>query len=363
MGQNRDGAPELTVGLDLGDRHCEICILDEGGAVVERGKVRTEELALRRRFGGMERVRVILEVGTHSPWISRLLSEVGHEVVVANPRKLRLIYENPRKTDRADAEYLARVGRMDPELLAPVAHGGRQVQADRGVLRARERLVRIRGQLVNHVRGTVKSWGARLPSCGAATFARRVGEEIPEALRPSLDPLVRQIEAISQEIKALDEQIERLCEERYPETRLLRQVPGVGPKMSLCFILTVEDPDRFRRSRDVGPYLGLVPRQDDSGSRERRGRITKTGDKMCRRLLVQSAQYILGPFGPDCDLRRWGERIIERGEARGKKHAAVAVARKLAVLLHRLWVTGEVYEALRAGGPGGIEEEASLAMA
>ncbi|MEX0842817.1 MAG: IS110 family transposase, partial [Gemmatimonadota bacterium] len=309
------------------------------------------------------RVRVVLEVGIHSPWISRLLAERGHEVVVANPRKLRLIYENPRKTDRADAEYLARVGRMDPELLAPVTHGGRQAQADRGVLRARQRLVRIRGQLINQVRGAVKSWGERLPSCGAATFVKRVDEGIPEALRPALDPLLRQIGAISQEIKGFDEQIERLCEERYPETRLLRQVPGVGPKTSLGFILTVEDPDRFRRSRDVGPYLGLVPRQDDSGSRERRGGITKTGDEMCRRLLVQSAHYILGPFGPDCDLREWGKRIVERGEARGKKHAVVAVARKLAVLLHRLWVTGEIYEPLRAENAVTDREKTSTAMA
>ena len=331
--------------------------------MVERGKVRTEGLALRRRFGGMERRRIVLEVGTHSPWISRLLEELGHEVVVANPRKLRLIYENPRKTDRADAEYLARVGRMDPELLAPVTHGGRQVQADRGVLRARQQLVRIRTQLINHVRGAVKSWGERLPGCATATFARRVGEVIPDALRPALDPLVRQIQAINDEIRGFDEQIERLCEELYPETRLLRQVPGVGPKTSLGFVLTVEDPDRFKRSRDVGPYLGLVPRQDDSGSRERRGRITKTGDKMCRRLLVQSAHYILGPFGPDCDLRRWGEQIVERGEARGKKHAAVAVARKLAVLLHRLWMTGEVYDPLRTGRVDKPGEEPGAAVA
>ena len=363
MGHGKEGAPELTVGLDLGDRHCEICALDREGDVVERGKVRTEEVALRRRFRGMEHVRIVLEVGTHSPWISRILSELGHEIIVANPRKLRLIYENPRKTDRADAEYLARVGRMDPELLAPVTHGGRQAQADRGVLRARQQLVRIRAKLINHVRGAVKSWGERLPNCGAATFAKRVDGVIPEALRPALEPLVRQIGTITEEIKTFDQQIERLCEVSYPETRLLRQVPGVGPKTSLGFILTVEDPDRFKRSRDVGPYLGLVPRQDDSGSRERRGRITKTGDKMCRRLLVQSAHYILGPFGPDCDLRKWGEQIAERGEARGKKHAAVAVARKLAVLLHRLWVTGEVYEPLRAGDAGSARAEPGAAMA
>lgn len=347
MKQHRKGIPELTVGLDLGDRFSEICVLDGEGEIVERSKVRTTEVALERWFGGRRAVRVVLEVGTHSPWISRLLSDLGMEVVVANPRKLRLIYENPRKTDRADAEYLARVGRMDPNLLAPVAHRGRRAQADLATLRAQDQLVKIRSQLINHVRGAVKSWGERLPKCSTPAFARRVEACIPEALRTALKPLIRQIQEITDTIQTYDEEMERLSEERYPETRLLRQVSGVGPKTALCFVLTIEDPARFRRSRMVGPYLGLVPRQDDSGDRKRSGRITKCGDGMCRWLLVQSAHYVLGPFGPDSDLRRWGEQLMERGEAQGKKHASVAVARKLSVLLHRLWITGEIYEPLR----------------
>lgn len=347
MKQGNGRTPELTVGLDLGDRFSEICAIDGEGEIVERGKVRTREAALEGRFGGMEPVRVVLEVGTHSPWISRLLTELGHEVVVANPRKLRLIYENPRKTDRADAEYLARVGRMDPELLAPVEHRGRDAQADLATLKAQDQLVRVRSRLINHVRGAVKSWGERLPKCSTPAFATKVAEMLPGALRPALEPLLAQIQELTERIRDFDKQMERMSEERYPETQLLRQVAGVGTKTALCYVLTIEDPSRFRKSRMVGPYLGLVPRQDDSGGRERRGRITKHGDEMCRWLLVQSAHYILGPFGPDCDLRRWGEQLIERGEAQGKKHAAVAVARKLAVLLHRLWVTGEVYEPLR----------------
>lgn len=338
--------PDRTVGLDLADRFTELCALDAAGEVVERGRVRTTEDAFRRRFDGAASARIALEVGAHSPWVSRILRELDHEVIVANPRKLRLIYENDRKRDRADAEYLARVGRMDPELLAPVNHRGEQVQADRALFRARDQLVRIRTRLISHVRGSVKSWGKRLPSCSTMAFPGKVSEEIPEPLRPGLGPVVEQIDELNGRIRRFDDEIERLSAERYPETELLQQVDGVGPKCSLCYVLTIEDPTRFRKSRTVGAYLGLVPRQSDSGETERRGRITKSGDALCRRLLIQSAHYILGPFGTDSDLRRWGQKLEEEGGNGGRKRAAVALARKLAVLLHRLWVTGEVYEPL-----------------
>ncbi len=343
--EDSTSVPPRTVGLDLADRHTEICVIDRAGAVVERGQVRTTREALRRRFAGEEE-RIVLEVGAHSPWVSRLLREQGHEVVVANPRKLRLIHENDRKRDRADAEYLARVGRMDPELLAPVSHRSEQVQADRALFKARDQLVRVRTRLVSHVRGAVKSWGERLPSSSTMAFPGKVAEHIPEELRPGLIPVIEQIDELNGRIEAFDQQIELLCEERYPETELLRQVHGVGPKCALSFVLTIEDPTRFRRSRSVRPYLGLVPRQSDSGETDRRGRITKKGAALCRRLLVQSAHYILGPFGEDSDLRRWGKKLEEEGGQGGRKRAAVAVARKLAVLLHRLWVTGEEYDPL-----------------
>jgi transposase len=138
--------------------------------------------------------------------------------------------------------------------------------------------------------------------------------------------------------------IEQLCQEHYPETHHLRQVSGVGPITALAYVLTLDDPDRFRKSREVAPALGLVPKRDQSGDRDPQLRITKTGDSYLRRLLVGSAQYILGPFGPDCDLRRWGLKLAQRGGKNAKKRAVVAVARKLAVLLHHLWVTGEVYD-------------------
>jgi transposase len=347
MKQHTSQMPALTIGLDLGDRYSRVCVLDGGGVVIEEGRVATTEVALRQRFAGMGRARVVLEVGTHSPWVSRLLEGLGHEVISANPRRLRLIYDNDRKSDRVDAEYLARVGRLDPELLAPIRHRAAETQADLMLLRSRDIAVRARAKLVNHVRGSVKSVGGRLPKCSTGAFARKAAEAIPEEMRSALAPVLEVIGQLSREIRRYDRKIERLARDKYPEVQVLAQPAGVGPVTSLCYVLTLENPDRFRKSRDVGPYVGLVPRQRDTGASEPQLRITKAGDEMLRRLLVQAAQYTLGPFGPDSDLRRWGLRIAERGGKNAKKRAVVAVARKLAILLHRLWVTGEVYEPLR----------------
>jgi transposase len=337
------------VGLDLGDTYSSLCVLDEEGNIVEEGRVRTTASALTRRFQGLVPSRVVLEVGTHSPWVSRLVAALGHEVVVANPRAVRLIAESDHKQDRTDAEHLARLGRLDPHLLAPIRHRGQKAQEDLAFIRSRHSLVRARTALINHVRGAVKAHGGRLPACSAPAFPRKVVASLPEGLRPALLPHLELIALLTRQIAATDRQVEALCTERYPETTLLRQVPGVGPLTTLTYVLTLEDPSRFRRSRDVGPYLGLTPRQRQSGARSPQLPISKAGDCYLRQLLVGCAHYILGPFGPDSDLRRWGLRYAPPGARNAKHRAVVAVARKLAVLLHRLWVTGEVYQPLRQG--------------
>jgi transposase len=303
---------------------------------------------LRRTFAQWPASRVVLEVGTHSPWVSRLLESLGHEAVVANPRRVRLIAESPAKSDGADAELLARLGRVDVALLSPVVHRGEEAQRDLVLLRVRDGLVRARTLLINQARGFAKSLGARLPSSSAEAFPRRVRTGVPPDLFPGLGALLETIDRLTQEIRALDRAVERLCRERYPETETLRQVKGVGPITALGFVLVLEDPHRFARSRSVGSYLGLCPRRRDSGSQRPQLRITKAGDALLRRLLVSAAHYILGPFGPDTELRRFGLRLAEQGGKAAKKRAVVAVARRLAVLLHRLWVTGEVYQPLRA---------------
>jgi transposase len=340
--------PKMTAGLDLGDRYSYLCLIDQhSGEIVEEGRLRTSPEAFRRRFTS-ERppMRIAIETGTHSPWVSRLLEECGHEVLVANARKLRLIYSNKRKTDEIDAENLARLARLDPKLLYPVRHRGEQSQAHMALIRSRQALVDCRTQLVNHVRGAVKSFGHRLPKCPARSFHKRAAEHIPEALLPALEPLLEQIASLTERIRAYDRRLEAISEEHYPETALLRQVEGIGPLTALAFVLTLEDPYRFEKSRSVGAYLGLVPATDRSGDSDPQKRISKEGDEMLRKLLVGSAHYVLGPFGSDSDLRRHGEKIASRGGKNAKKRAAVAVARKLSVLLHRLWVTAEVYDPL-----------------
>ena len=339
--------PKMTAGLDIGDKYSYLCLIDqESGEVVEEGRLRTNPEAFRRRFASEQPMRIAIEAGTHSPWVSRLLEECGHEVLVANARKLRLIYANKRKTDEMDAENLARLARLDPKLLYPLKHRGQECQAHMAIVHSREALVGTRTQLVNHVRGTVKSFGARLPKCPARSFHKRAKEHIPEALLPALDPILEQIGSLTERIQKYDRKLEEISKESYPETDLLRRVEGIGPLTALTFVLTLEDPHRFEKSRSVGAYLGLVPATDRSGDSDPQKRISKEGDQMLRKLLVSSAHYILGPFGSDSDLRRHGEKIASRGGKNSKKRAAVAVARKLSVLLHRLWISGEIYDPL-----------------
>jgi transposase len=346
---NTSREQQLTAGLDLGDKYSYLCVLDtDSGELVEDGRLRTTPEDLRRRFDFEKKLRIAIEVGTHSPWVSRLLEACGHEVVVANPRKTRLIYGDKRKTDELDAQKLARLARADPELLYPIEHRGEDSQAHLALIHSRDALVRSRTQLINHVRGMVKSFGARLPKCSAESFHKKVADALPSELAEALGGVVETITSLTERIRDYERRIERVCNESYPqETGLLRQVPGVGAITSLTFVLTLEDPDRFEKSRAVGAYLGLVPGKDQSGESDPGRPISREGDKMLRRLLVSSAHYILGPFAPDCDLRRHGEKIAERGGKNAKKRAVVAVARKLSVLLHRLWITGEAYEPLR----------------
>ena len=345
----RPNLDRLTVGVDLGDQWSHYCILDLEGETLAEEQLRTTPQDVAEFFEALDAARVVVEVGTHSAWVQEIICSYGHEVLVANPRLMEGSKRRKRKNDRIDANKLARLGRVDPQSLHPVQHRSREVRQDLVVLRARDALVTARTELINAARGLVKSMGTRLPKCSSPSFAQKVEEAVPVEIREALLPLVRMAAALSDWIQGYDEKIEELGREKYGHTTLLRQVKGVGPITALAYVLTLENPERFVKSRDVGPYLGLVPKQEDSGESQPQLGISKTGDTMLRRLLVGRAHYILGPFGPDTDLRRYGLRLCERGGKNAKKRAAVAVARKLAVLLHCLWVSGEVYEPLRQG--------------
>jgi transposase len=338
---------KLTVGLDLGDRSSRYCLLDEQGEVILERSVATTRKGLDQVFGTMARGRLALEVGTHSPWVNRQLARLGYEVIVANARRVRLISESSRKDDKLDAKTLARLARIDPELLSPIRHRSEQAQADLMMVRARAVLVETRTAMINAARGLTKSYGERLPSCGTSQMGRDMAESLSPALRTALDPLLAEVEEVTERIREYDQKLEQLAKERYPEVELLKQVHGVGTLIALTLVLTLEDPRRFRRSRDVGCYVGLRPKRRQSGQSRPELGISKEGDAYLRKLLVQGAHHALGPFGADSDLRRWGLKLAGRGGKNAKKRAVVAVARKLSVLLHKLWISGETYEPLR----------------
>jgi transposase len=339
--------PNLTIGLDVGDRKSCTCEIDGAGVVVRETSIGTTTAAVTRYFGGRPRCRVVLEVGTHSPWLSRLLAALGHEVLVANPSAMygrRRVRGRRRRNDRLDAAFLARQGRADPTLLCAITHRSAQAQQHLEVLRARDQLVRVRSKLIGHVRGTVKSMGARLAKCSADVFATRAPSELPQELRETLLPLVETIRELTRRIAEYDRRVNAIAAETYPVVARLRAPAGVGPLTALAFVLLVEEPARFSSSRALGPYFGLVPQLDESGEGAPELRISKAGDELGRRLLVSAAHYILGPFGPDCALRRHGMTIVQRGGKYAKKRAVIAVARKLAVLLHQLWVSDQPYD-------------------
>ena len=333
----------LTIGLDLGDQSTRYCILDEAGEVVSEDQLPTIKAGLDSLFAKMPASRVALEVGTHSPWISRHLASMGHEVIVANSHNVKLITQSVRKNDRIDARQLARLARVDPKLLSPIRHRGEEAQRDLGVIRARAELMEARTQLINSARGLVKPMGERLKKCDADQVGAGLVASVSEGAQAVVGPLLKSVEAISEQIGQYDEQIEEMGK-RYPEEKLLQQVYGVGPLIALTYVLTLEEAGRFEHSRDVGPYLGLTPKQHDSGESQPELGISKAGDKLLRSLLVQGAHCILRKGAPDSDLRTWGMGKMGKGGKRAKKRAIVAVARKLAVLLHHLWATGEVYD-------------------
>lgn len=336
----------ITVGMDMGDRNHAVCVLSSDGEVLEQATVVNTAQAVRKYFRKHGKCRVVLEAGTHSGWVSRLLEDMGCEVLIGNPRKLRMIWNSDRKDDARDAEMLARVGRLDPELLYPIHHRSAEAHSDLAVIKARSTLIKCRSVLITHIRGAVKATGSRIPKCGAESFHRRMQEHMPAELALALEPIVKSIEELTCRIRHYDKLIEDISENKYPEAKQLRAIRGVGPVTALAYVLTVEEPSRFDKSRAVGAYLGLVPKRDKSGQVDKQLGITKAGNTYLRQLLVGCAQYILGPFGEECDLRRFGERIAERGGKNAKRRAVVAVARKLAVLMHSLWLSGETYEPL-----------------
>jgi transposase len=341
---------KLTIGIDLGDKYSHICILNSDSTIHQQCAIRTIKSHFQSFFTPYSGATVALEAGTHSSWTSHMLDALGLTVYVAHPSKVRAIWKTDFKDDERDAIMLAQIAQFNPKMLHPITHRSHDTQMDLAVIKARDALIRTRTGLINHIRGTIKQFGLRIQSCSAPAFAKQFNlqiDEIPEMLIPAFLPLVKFIDELSEQIRSYDKQIARLCQTKYPETEALRQIKGVGPVTALAFVLFIESPERFPDHRRVGAFLGLVPRRDQSGSVDKQLRITKAGNPYLRRLLVGCVHYIMGPNGPESDLKIFGEKLCERGGKNAKKRAVVAVARKLSVLMLALWSTGEVYEPLR----------------
>ena len=339
---------KLTIGMDLGDLNSALCALNSVSDEVQwRATVDNTQDELHAFFSKFEdpsSIVVAMETGTHSPWISDLLLAMGFGVIVANSRKINAISEAKIKDDDRDAEMLARLARCDEKLLSAVKHRSVQTRLDLMVIKARDGLVKVRTNLTNQVRGLVKSVGGRIPTCSPDAFPKTARNALPKELRRVLRELLGAHETISKRIRAYDRQIKKLSEKRYAApVQKLRKIKGVGSITALAFVLIIDNPENFRKSRDVGPYLGLTPGRSQSGATDKQLSITKAGNPMMRRLLVNSANYIMGPFGEDCDLLRYGNRIAARGGKISRAKAKVAVARKLAVLMHQLLVSDNQY--------------------
>jgi transposase len=336
----------VTTGLDIACKRTYQYTVDPAGNCVSEGYIPTTHTALTQLLLGPPR-RVVIEACGSTRWIKQHCEELGHEVIVANPRKLHLISKNEHKNDARDARLLAEVGQLQPHLLYPVRLRGDDCQRVRVLMAARRQLVDQRVASVNFVRAQLRTLGIKSPRCSTRTFAKRIREFIPEDLRVALEPILEQTQALSGQIDHYDTLVEKLGETEFAGAQVVRQIPGVGAVLSLAYVTTLESPEHFKRSRDVGAWVGLTPKQCQTGDKDPQMRISKCGDAELRRLLVSAATWILGPFGPDCDLRRFGERIRARGDQTSRSKARIAVARKLAGVMHKLWKTGEVYEPLR----------------
>lgn len=335
---------EAYIGVDLGDRKHFICVNDKNGNLLKEFSIPNEREHLAKLIKDFPSSALAMEAGTHSPWISRYLSSLGAVVTVANPRKTRLIYNNDRKSDSKDAAMLAKLLRLDPELLYPIKHISESGQSTAAILKARDAAVRARTALINSTRGILKSFGLRLPACSSSVAHRRLSKlmEAHPEITTAFQGTVQILEMTTHQIKCYDEEIELASQYSEP-AKLLRSIPGVGPITSLAFVLAIEDPQRFEDRRDVGSFFGLVPKRDQSGAVDKQLPISKMGNSYVRQLLVQSAQYILGPFGKDSPLRTHGMKLALRGGRAAKKKAVIAIARKLSVMMLSMWQNAESY--------------------
>lgn len=334
------------VGVDLSDKSATWCARDEAGEI-RRGKMDLTPPQVTQMFLGAPHCRVVMEAGTHHRWVSERLRQLGHEVHVVPADYIRGS-KRRRKNDEHDAQELMEVaGDIGRRQVPAVWHRPEDWQLDLTTVRLRDAEMRGRTMRVNAVRSAVKPYGQRFKKRDADQFGSNVLAELSGPLCERVAPMLHAISDGTRTIRIFDDHVQAILQRR-PEAELLMQVYGVGPVTAAYLVSLIGDPRRFACSRDVAAALGLVPAQSQSGNSDPQLRISKSGDSMGRRLLVQCAHRVMSDKAPDSALKRWGRKLAGDGKNKArKKKAVVAVARKLAVLLHRLWLTGEKYEPLR----------------
>lgn len=337
-------APRCYIGIDLACKVSKFCVVGADGKLRFRGSVGTTREELEATFESMVPAVIAIEAGSVSRLVDDVLSAQGHYVVVANPRKVAAISKNNKKCDEEDAELLARLVRVDPTLLSPIEHRTATAHEGLAMVRARDLCVRTRTAHMNSVRGMAKVFGLKLPSCDADAFAERIGKAVKEhPMYELFAPMVDLVGNLTKTILGFDKKLDVFAAKYMPRAKILQEIPGVGPVTAVAFALAVDNPERFPNQRAIGAYFGLVPRRDQSGEVDKRLGITKAGDPLIRRLLTQCAHVILQARNRDCDLKRFGERLINAGST-NKKRAVTAVARKLAVQMLRVLQTGEPHD-------------------
>lgn len=334
---------QFYVGLDVSLKRTEICVVDASGRMLWRGVADTHPEMIAEKLGRWRDglVRVGLETGSMTPWLARELAAEGLPVVVMDARRAAdALKARPVKTDRADARALAEM--LQTGWYTEVFVKSEESHRRRALLSAREQLVRMKRQIFGQVRGLLRPFGVRLPArAGTARFdaAARAAVREDDLLYACVHALLEALGAVKAQIAALDKRLAALVR-RSQACWHLTSVPGVGPVTALAFLAAIEDPGRFRRSRDVGAYLGLTPRRYQSGERDVTGGISRQGDAMARHYLYEAANCVLTTWSGHSALKRWGLALVKRV---GAKKARVAVARKLACLLLRLWKAGDHY--------------------
>ena len=333
---------KIYLGMDVSQKNIELfAVCGSNGSSLPA--IKTSSVALKNLFENFtvkkQQICAVLETGTHANWISTCLEDMGIEVIVAHARDLAYIYNSDKKSDRIDAEKLARLAQADRKLLHPVKLKSRKQQEDLLAIKTRDLLVAERVKLINSLRGFIRSFGYDDSSYSPETI-QQINEILPKTIQKSLKGLFITLSQINVQIKYYDKLLEKKSKE-YPETEVLQQIKGVGPLTALAFALIIGNPHRFTK-REISSYTGLAPKRDQSGDVDKQLGISKAGNKLLRRLLVQCSQYIMGPFGEDCNLRRFGERIAARGGSIAKKKAKIAVARKLAITMMALWRNPEI---------------------